>query len=443
MHECFTVQDWVRNRADPDSYHSLSTCSRCADAGSDLASRVAAVSECPGCRRALDAATPPDEYLGCPRCLETYEALLDMLEELEHFDPIVLAEAAASEAAFQTLVALEPKEQVAAVAAPEHRTWALCQRFVSEAQALWRHEPRLAASRAEVGVAIAEGLDDLEYHPGWVADLRAKAHGYLANCYRILARFPEADREIEIAHEHLRRGVGSGLWQARILSLEATLRMDQDRYDEAALLLDRIEVFYREHDDRGELARTHLKRSRIHGSRDQQREAARECERALAILDAEEHPALTTLAAQNQVYHLLHAGEVERARELFTELAPTDERMVLVRRKWIEAGLLRAEGKHAFAMQAYEQARKGFAAAELAYDVALVSLDQALTAYDMGDVDEMNRLAGAASLLLIEAGARREALVALQVLLSTIDRGTVNPGMFAAIHRRVAALRPS
>lgn len=443
MHECFTVQDWVRERSDPDAYDGLSRCSRCTGAGSDLASRAVAVLECPDCRRALEAATPPDERLGCPRCLATYETLLDMLEELEHFDPIVLAEAAASEAPFRALIALGPKEQVAAVAAPEYRTWALCQRFVSDAQSLWRHEPRVAASRAEVGVAIAEGLDELEYHPAWVADLRAKAHAYLANCYRILARFPEADQEIAIAHERLLLGVGSGLWEARILSLEATLRMDQDRYDEAALLLDRVEAFYREHDDRGELARTHLKRSRIHGARDHQMEAARECERALAILDPQEHPALATLAAQNQVYHLLHAGEIERARALFTELAPTDERMVLVRRKWIEANLLRAEGKNAFAMQAYEEARRGFAAAELAYDVALVSLDQALTAYDMGDVDEMNRLAGAASLLLIEAGARREALTALQVLLSTIDRGVVNPGMFAAIHRRVAALRPS
>lgn len=445
MHECLSVKDWVRDLAAADEVDlRLALCPRCSRDDGDLVAWAEAVESCPDCPRHLEALAPGDERLSCPHCLATLRTLHRRLDSLEYFDPAVVSELAASEELFDELTTLDPREQRTLAGADErYHLWALCQRLISEAQALWHHDPQLATLRAETGAAIADRLDPFRYHPAWIADLRAKARGYLGNCYRILACYDDAEDEFARAHEHLEQGLGSGLWSARIRSLEASLRIDQGRYGEAEALLDRTEAFYRERADRLELARTQLKRCRIHDFRGRHREAAEECERALGNLDPEEHGALAVLAAQNRVYYLLQAGEAERARSLYGELPPTRETLSVVRRRWIEANLLRAEGKHAHAMQAFEEARKGFASADLSYDVALVSLDQAQAAFEMGDVGEMNRLVGAASLLLIEAGARREALFASQVLLSTIERGNVSPNMFTAIHRRVAALRPS
>lgn len=444
MHECFSVQDWARELATEDLGLRLAGCPRCSREDGDLVARARAAEGCPDCAAHLEAIAPDPDRLSCERCREALRSLHRELERVGHFDPAVLAERTRSAELFRDLTALDRREQLAAVGAdPRYHGWALCQHFVSEAQALWHDDPQLATQRAELGAAIADRLDPLLYHPAWTADLRAKARGFLANCYRILGRYPDAEREFELAHARLREGLGSGLWQARIRSLEASLRIEQGRYGEAEALLDRTEAFYRERTDRLELARTQLKRSRIHDFRGRHQAAAEECERALGNLDPGEHGALAVLAAQNRVYYLLHAGHVARARALFGELPPTRETLFLIRRRWIEGDLLRAEGKHAHAMLAYEEARKGFAAADLSYDVALISLDQAQAAFEMGDEAEMNRLVGAASLLLIEAGARREALAASQILLSTIERGTVNPNLFAALHRRVAALRPS
>lgn len=440
MHRCYTVQDWIGAWTKQELlHHGLGQCLGCSDGDGGTSGL------CPSCRAVLESLPGvPDEVVDCPRCMAAQEVLADSLDRVGHFDPAVAAEIAESDALYEELVALPPRQRTRAIVADARfQLWSLCQRFLSEGESLWRHDPRRAHALTETGVLITDTLDDERYHPRWVADLRAKAHAYLGNTYRILKRFSEAEWEIDSALRHLRRGIENGILEARVLSLQASLRIDQGRHDEAENLLARVADFYRAGGQRTELARTQLKRASILETRGEYRAAAEECAEAFGNLDPKRDSHLSILASQNAVFNLLHAGEVERARGLFSTLAPTDERMVLLQRRWIEAHLLHAEGRMESANLAYEDTRRGYAEEGLPYDVGLVALDQAVAAFEAGDFEMVRQLAQEAGALFDQAGARRETLAVLRVLRTAIDQGTVNRAVLTAIRKRVADTRPS
>jgi hypothetical protein len=152
---------------------------------------------------------------------------------------------------------------------------------------------------------------------------------------------------------------------------------------------------------------------------------------------------LSILARQNAVDYLVHGEDVEGARTIFDALPDAEGRAMRLRRKWVEGSLLRSEGNPMQAMEAYEAARRGYREEGRYYYVALVALEQALTAYDMGDTGEMAAMAEEASILLVKAAAKHQALAVLRLLLAAIERGTVDRATLVAVCRRVAALKPS
>jgi tetratricopeptide (TPR) repeat protein len=386
----------------------------------------------------------PVDVLECPRCMEASDELDALLERIEHFDPAVATETFDADRRFDELIALPTDLQaLRVVERPEYRSWALCQLFLAESSNQWRQDPVQAHSRATIGLVIALALDAERYFPQWVADLRAKAHAYLGNCYRVLGDFEEADRELQRALALLRDGVGSGLREARVLSLHASLLTSTGRHDAAENVLSRVEDYYRRTGQRAELARAQLKHARILAYRSEYRAAAEQCASALNNIDPREEAGLATIAWQNAAHYLVHGGDVERARSLFASLAPTHERRVALHRKWIEADLLRAEGRLSASLSAYDEARSGYAAMGLSFDVALITLDQALTAEEMGDHGAMSELAQAARLLLDDANAPTEIQAAMLVLTTAIERGTASRSILAAIRKRVADARPT
>lgn len=446
MHECLSVQDWIKAWGDPEHEgRQLATCPVCAPFRSDLKAWLAAVERCLECRAALDT-TPinPAEVVECPTCAASFAKLVEILDELEHFDPAVAAEVLSAEELFGRLTPLRIAEQLARVTDDlRYQQWGLCHRLLGASRELWCDHPERANERARVAVAVADLMDAETYHPLWLSDLRAKAHAYLANTHRILGEFQEAEREFLTAEHHLRRGVGSGRCQAQVFSLKASLLIDQDRFVEAGALLAEVEDHYRKAEEHRNLARTQLKRALVAAGRGDFLEAAGACRKAASELEPDQDRALAILAQQNAVHFLVQADETEGARRLFDTLLPAEGRAMGLRRLWVEGDLLRAEGKPMLAMEAYEAARRGYSEEGRYYYVALVALEQSLTAYDMGDTGEMAAMAEEASILLVKAAAKHQALAVLRLLLAAIERGTVDRAMIVAVCRRVAALKPS
>jgi tetratricopeptide (TPR) repeat protein len=443
MHECLSVQDWIKAWGDPEHEgRQLATCPVCAPFRADLHSWLAAVERCPDCRAALDA-TPinPAELAECPTCAASFAKLVEILDELEHFDPAVAAEVLSAEELFGRLTTLRVTEQLARVTDDlRYQQWGLCHRLLGASRELWCENPERAHERASVAAALADLLDAETYHPLWLSDLRAKARAYLANTHRILGEFREAEHEFVTAERHLRRGVGSGRTQAQVSSLKASLLVDQERFIEAGALLEKVEAYYRRAEEPRSLARTQLQQAMVAAGRGDFLEAAEHCLTAAAGL-ADRF--LSILARQNAVDYLVHGEDVERARSIFDALPAAEGRSMRLRRKWVEGNLLRSEGQPMLAMEAYEAARRGYREEGRYYYVALVALEQSLTAYDMGDTAEMVAMAEEASILLVKAAAKHQALAVLRLLLAAIERGTVDRATLVAVCRRVAALKPS
>jgi tetratricopeptide (TPR) repeat protein len=446
MHECLSVQDWIKAWGDSEREgRQLATCPMCAPFRADLQAWFAAVERCPECRSALDA-TPIEvsEVVECPTCAASFAKLVEILDELEHFDPAVAAEVLSAEELFGRLITLRPKEQLARVTDDlRYQQWGLCHRLLGASRELWCENPERAHERAQVAAALADLLEAETYHPLWLSDLRAKAHAYLANTHRILGEFLEAEREFVTAERYLRRGVESGRCQAQVFSLKASLLVDQERFVEAGALLEKVEAYYHRAEDARSLALTRIQHAMVASGRGDYSAAAHEYARAASGLDPEQDRTLLLLARQNAVYALVHADEIEDARRLFDALPPAEGRSMELRRLWIEGDLLRAEGKPMLAMDSYQAARRGYWEDGRYYLMALVALEESLTAFDMGDTAEMAAMAEEASILLVKAAAKHQSLAVLRLLLAAIERGTVDRAMLVAVCRQVAALKPS
>ena len=458
MHEHWNVTQWIRALGDPEEREeAFAGCPRARELWSeDLGAWMAHALECPRCRRVVAAQElVPDEVLSCPECLASLDLVHAMVDELEHFDPLVALELPRAETMLEEIEGETLEEQITRVLEDlPLRQWGFCQRLLAVARRAWRNDPQLAHDRALLAVMVAERLNPEDYHPRWIADLQAKAHAYLANALRILGRFGDAEEELQVAEVRLAQGVGSGLTEARVLSLRASLLNDQYRFREALALLHQVECLYRRLRDRTEVARTRLQRAVVLEALDRPEEAADECDRAVEGLASRggsgEAPGrgrgderLLALARQNAVYFRLRAGEVGRARALFDALPAAEDRTSRLCRVWIEGDLLRHEKRPAEARVRYEQTRQAFAGAGLHYDAALVSLDLALAAYEEGLMGEVRRMAEEASVLLTRASAKHEAFAALRLLLLALEREALTVALLGTVRRRLGGLKPS
>lgn len=445
MHECYTVQDWIREWGDPEGEtYRLSTCPDCWPLRDDPAAWVASATACEDCRQALEASPLHDVVLNCPTCLESFTRLHELVEELEHYDPAVAPEILTADELLAKLAPLPLPDKVARVRGDlRYQQWGLAQHLLAASRELWCSDPELAHEHAVVAVEVADRLDAKTYHPLWVADLRAKAHAYLANACRILGEFRDAELAFVKAETFVNRGTERGRARAVVCNLRASLLLDQRRHIEAGLLLEFVMSHHAATDDRPAMARTCLKLAAVEDGREDYQSAAAMCARALSYLDPGTDAHLWTLAKQNAAGHTVAAGDFTRARMMFDDLPPTSSRWMELRRLWIEGNLLRGEGETGAARVAYGAARKGFAEDGRHYQAALVCLDEAGLDLDAGEPWDALAMAQEASVLLVRGAAKPEALALLRVMLTALERGMADRSVVLTLARRIAALKPS
>jgi len=447
MHRHWTYRDWLDAYDGPDDLEVLGQGHVCAEAHAlwpSLEPWIAHASTCERCQSAsVGLQLVPDEVLSCSDCLEAAEFLWTILRDLEHFEPAVARELPRAETFMEELSPLSLDGQVTRVRA-EHRyqQWGFCQWLLSTSRQSWQSDPHLSLDRAALAVVVADVLDPDYYHPQWLADLQAKAHAYLANAHRILAEFGAAERHFLIAETKLRQGVGLQA-EPRVLSLKASLLIDQYRYNEALALLDRVETFHSGAGATHEIGRLRLQRAMILRALDRPLEAAEENLRAADSLSLEMDPDLVVAAHQNAVACLIQAGQTLRARQLFDGLPPSTTPNIKTRRHWVAGDLLRAEGRFRRASESYERARQGLSELGRYYDAALVTMDMALAAYAAGDDRRVVTCAEEASVLLVRAAAKHEAFAVLTLLFRAIERQTMSRAVLESIRERLATLQPS
>jgi tetratricopeptide (TPR) repeat protein len=248
--------------------------------------------------------------------------------------------------------------------------------------------------------AVEVALDTLpeSYPPGVVFDLQARAYAELANARRVCESHSEADTYLENAKESLALGSGDPGLAARLLAVEAALRIEQRRLPEASELLDRAHDLYLEIGDPHLAGRTLLNRARVaYTGGDPKDVAIGFLERSLALLDRKRDPQLAHTAHHKLILYLTESGDYQRAGEVLLGSglgeAFAEQPLNRLRLRWVEAKIHAGMNRLDKAEPAFQEVRDGFREHELEYDAALVGFDLAVVWLRQGKDDRVEPLA--------------------------------------------------
>ena len=309
---------------------------------------------------------------------------------------------------------------------------------IKELCVLLCEESERAASRDLAAAAVLarlarETADRLAGPEG--TRLQGLAAAFEANVLRVPGELKAADVAFEEAKRQWNAGTDHDgvLDPGRILDLEASLRRDQRRFDEALRLLDEAETVGRSPE------RVLIKKGFT-------LEVMGEYERAVEIL-REAEPKVLRLGDPRLLYmlrfnlgvnetHLKHYAEaavlVRQVRELASEVG---DDIFLSRTTWLEGRIAAGLGRAGEARQLLEQARRELAIHGMSYDVALALLEEAVLLLNEDRTSEVKALAGELTAVFESKGVHREALAALRLFQEAAERETATADLANGILR--------
>jgi tetratricopeptide (TPR) repeat protein len=314
----------------------------------------------------------------------------------------------------------EARQRLLVANSPRFRDRALAEILLDQAHETGFSDPARASELARLAVSVAELLLDAADGSGGLHGLRARAWAQLGNALRIRADHAGAEQAFETATALLDSGQVSPLETARVLDFQASLKRDQRRFAEAAVLMDRVIALYRKLGQKALLGRSLKQKSMICGeSGDLEGEIAL-LRRALELLSPDLEPR-TFLAARHNLISAL--CEVGRPRDAFALLFHTrplylkqGDRLNLLRLRWLEGTVALGLQRHEQAAVAFREVREAFLDLDLDYDAALASLDLAEVYAAQGRAADVRLLADEMLEVFRSRNIHREALGALSVL---------------------------
>lgn len=267
---------------------------------------------------------------------------------------------------------------------------------------------------------VAINLRSTRYTPAERADLQARAWAELANAQRRNEWFSEAEHSLGEAARCQKAGSGDLLLLARLLDVQASLRIDQRRLEEAAALLDTVHELYRDAGETHLAGRALISKGTSMVYDDKPHEAVGLLREGLSKLEPQRDPQLHATGQMTLLIALESSGEWRKARRLLLEsgLRKTfaAEPLVLLKLRWLEARIFAGLSKLKRAEEIFSEVEDGFLAAGLEYEAALASLERADVLVRMGRAAEVEALAEEALKTFQGLGVGREAVRAVRFL---------------------------
>ena len=367
--------------------------------GSDVETLLATIAE--GVRAEVDAAHRRLLTLSLPEAL-----------------PLVEDRRRASEL-LGRLEGLPPEARLAVVqVAEEYQSWALCERACEASVREASRNVERAAAWAHFAREVAARVQGPE---GWCRRVRGYAAAHVANVLRVSGNLELAETTLEEAKH---------LWQAgsdpagildpgRLLDLEASLRRDQRRLPEALALLDEAAAVGRSPE------RALLKKGNTLEVMGEYERAVEALLRAAPLVSQKGDPRLEKILSGNLALNYCHLGRFAEAVELADRVraaaVETGDEIEVLRMTWTQGRIAAGLGQAGEARTLLAQARRGFAAQGMDYDVALALLEESALLLDEGRTAEVKALARALAVVFDSKGVHREALAALRLFQNAAE----------------------
>jgi hypothetical protein len=275
-------------------------------------------------------------------------------------------------------------------------TLSLCDLLLEHSLDTAVEDPQAAAELADLGLEVARKLNERDYGPGVIQDLRARAWGYRANASRLSQDLAGAEQALSLADILAEDGSADPLEEARLLDLRAALCSDQGWYMEAVELLQGVIEIYDDVKDRHRKGRSLIAQGVCYGGNSWPQKAVEQIKDGLRLIDHDLEPDLEPLARENLAWFLYDCGhsgsaqtEVDSLRLAFGD--QLDEAAEL-RLRWLDARLARRAGRVDEAEQRFGQLRQDFSERSMRHEASMVILDLAILLFDQGRTLEVRRL---------------------------------------------------
>jgi tetratricopeptide (TPR) repeat protein len=356
----------------------------------------------------------------------------------------VRAEEAEARLRAAELLALPPRERFERLRQEPHRFSGpvLCDLLLEEARGQLPGHPREAYSLAGLARAVLNHGQPSPY----ASELYARALAHQANALRVQGELRRAEELFEVARYLLRsEGGGDRLVRAELDSFEGSLLRAQRRFGEAQALLSRAVMAFALEGRTVDAARSTLKLGMTYRAMGEPERAVETTAQACELIDEQEHPRLKLFAQHNLAYMLHEAGQTAEARHLLRESSDLYTRhgdpLTLLRRLWLEADLLKAEGDVSAAETAYRAVRDGFLAQGIGYDAALAALDLALLYAQERRTPELKQLVEEIVPVFEAQDVHREAATALMLFQDAVRSDQVTLGYLLELSRYLERAR--
>jgi tetratricopeptide (TPR) repeat protein len=303
--------------------------------------------------------------------------------------------------------------------AAEFQTWALVERACEESIVQASRNVERSASLARLSQEIAERVQGPE---GWRDRVQGFAGAHVANVLRVQGELKGAEEIF---------GQAKGLWESgldptgvldpgRLLDLEASLRRGQRRFEEALALLDQALSVG------GRPERYLINKGFVLEAVGDYKHAVETLCQAKPLISREAEPRLWYKLHFNLAVNFCHLARYAEAAELARQVGEIaghlGDEVFLIRVKWLMGRIAAGCGQRDKARTLLRQARWGFAARAMSYDVALAMLEEAVLLLEESRIAELRILTRSLAEVFDSKGVHREALAALQLFQEAAER---------------------
>jgi tetratricopeptide (TPR) repeat protein len=297
--------------------------------------------------------------------------------------------------------------------------WSLCERICDESEREASRQVERAAGLARLAQEVAERVPGPEE---WGSRLRGYAGAHAANVLRVSGELNAADAAFEQAKRLWYSGSdpASVLDPGRLLDLEASLRRDQRRFEEALAALDGALAISRSPE------RLLIKKGFTLEVMGDYGRAVETLLQAVPMIESQGDPRLLYMLRFNLAVNFCHTGRYGEASELLEQVgvlaAARGDENEMVRVVWLEGRIAAGLGRTEEALRLLGQARRELSRRHLVADAALALLEEAFLLLSAGE--SIGGLGRELARLLDSKGVHREALAALRLFQEEVERET-------------------